>query len=332
MTVRSLIDCGVTFLILLWISSPAWAQWKFEGETIVFYTDDVSIFSASQRLSMQEDPTQPVIDVTDQGDDVVFEPAFAISRSYQPSWGHLELSVKAQGFVFATHSKFTHGTYGAQVIQSLFEDTLLRLRYHYGPSLFLGRNREKRTGEERLEEERVTTHFGTVELEREVLNVLKIRALGRYGHRFYNNMFAQRDTDFWTIGTHLEWEIHPSLELQLGYHYERGLADGRKQVQFEEDISFFNHYVAAELNVQVTHNTAVKFGFDFEQNTFTSGLPDDEHRNANERIYQGDVGVRHALNETVELMMAYQRGQRKFSFEPSAVIVNTVWIGSAFRF
>ncbi len=178
----------------------------------------------------------------------------------------------------------------------------------------------------------MTTHFGTVELERVVLEMLTVRALGRYGHRSYNQMFAQRDTDFWTIGSHVEWEIHPSIEFILGYHYERGLADGRNQPQYEEDISFFNHYVAVELNVSVTHKTAVRFGFDFERNTFTSGLHDDEHLNANEKIYQGEVAISHVLQEGVDFTFAYQHGQRKFSFEPSAAVVNTVWIGSVVQF
>lgn len=332
MKLSLLLGCGLTLLILPLVGHPAWAEWKIGGETNVFYTDDVSIFSASQRLSLQEDPTQPVIDITDQGDDVVFEPAISIGRSFQPSWGDVELTVKAQGFVFADHSEFNHGTYGAQVTQALPAETILRLRYHYGPNQFLGKNRERRSGDERFEEERVTTHFGTVELEREVLEVLMIRVLGRYGHRSYNEMFKQRDTNFWTVGTHVEWELHPGIELMLGYHYERGLADGRNQPQFEEDISFFNHYVAAELEVHMTEQTAVTFGFDFEKNTFTSGLPNDEHRNANEKIYQGEVEVRHAVNETVDLTLAYQRGQRRFSFEPSTAFVDTVWIGSAFRF
>ena len=285
MKLSLLLGCGLTLLILLLVGHPAWAEWKIGGEVNVFYTDDVSIFSASQRLSLQEDPTQPVIDVTDQGDDVVFEPTISVGRSFQPDWGAIKLTFKAQGFVFADHSEFTHGTYGVVVTQTLPEETLLRFRYHYGPNLFLGKNIERRTGTEQRKDERVTTHFGTVELEREAFEVLTFRLLSRYGHRSYNDTFAQRDTDFWTVGTHVEWAIHPSVEFALGYHYERGLADGRNQSRFEEDISYFNHYVAAELEVHMTKTTTVKLGFDFEKNTFTSGLPDDEHRHGNEKVY-----------------------------------------------
>ncbi|GJL54933.1 MAG: hypothetical protein NPIRA02_20650 [Nitrospirales bacterium] len=332
MKLRLVIGCRLTLLVLLIMGTPAWAEWKVEGEGNVFYTDDVALFSASQRLSLQEDPTQPVIDTTDQGDDVVFEPAISLGRSFQPSWGDVELTVRAQGYVFADHSEFNHGTYGAQITQALPAETLLRLRYHYGPNLFVGKNREKRTGNELLVEERVTTHFGTAELEHDVRETLMVRLLGRYGHRSYNQVFKQRDTNFWTVGTHAIWEIIPGVELVLGYHYERTLADGRKRPELEDDISSFIHYVVAELEVEVTEKTAVKLAFDFERTNYTTGIPDDERRDGSENIYQGEIEVRHAIHENIDLLVAYLRGQRKFSFEDRQAIINTVWIGSAFRF
>ncbi len=318
-------------LILVWVG-PAWAEWKFEGETNVFYTDDVSIFSASQRLSLKEDPTQPVIEVIDQGADVVFEPAISIGRLFQPSWGDMELTLKAQGFIFGEHTEFNHGTYGISATQMFPAEALLRFRYHFGPDLFLGNNRAKRTEEELIEKEEVTTHFGTIELERDVFENIMVRILGRYGDRSYNKSFKQRDTHFWTLGTHAEWEIHPGIEFIIGYHYERGLADGRSQPQFEEDLSYFSNYLVAELEVNVTPNTSITFGFDFEQNTFTSDISTDEHQNANEKIFQGDIELRHVINDTIDFTMAYQRGQRKFNFESSKAVVNTVWFGGKFHF
>lgn len=63
-----------------------------------------------------------------------------------------------------------------------------------------------------------------------------IRVPGRYGRRSSNKMGKQRDPSFWIVGTHVEWEIHPSIELMVAYHDERGLADRQYQPQFEEDF------------------------------------------------------------------------------------------------
>jgi hypothetical protein len=318
--------------ILLFAITPANAEWNIESEANVFYTDDVSIFSASQRLSHREDPTQPVIDITDVGGDAVIQPKLFIGKQLEPSWGKLKIEVQAEGFIFAEHSEFDHLIMGSQITQNLGEDTLLRLRYHYGPDLFLGLNKEKRTGQERIEEEVVTTRFGVVEIEQEFSESFMFRILGRYGERTYNQLFSQRDTKFWTVGAHAEWEIFSLFELVLGYHYERGLSAGRTLPQFEDDISSVTHYVVAELDMHVSEKTSVKLGFDFEKNIFTSRIINDEHRFADEDVYQGEIEVFHEIYEHWEINAAFLHGLRKFSFEPEFAKVNTARIGIKYLF
>jgi len=332
MTLMILQRCVLGVLILMCIENPALAQWSVEAEGNIFYTDDVAIFSATRRLMLREDPTQPVIDVTDQGKDAVFEPLLLLSRSFQPSWGAVELSARGQGFVFAQNPEFTHGTYGLQVTQELPSNALLRFRYHYGPNLFLGDNEDRRTEDESLAEERVTTHFWVAELEHRVMESLNLRFLGRYGLRWYNEAFAQRDTRFWTVGAHLEWEVLPWIELVLGYHYERGLADGRKEPELKDDISYVNNFVSMELGIDLTDWTSLHFGFDYERNDFTSGIPGDVHRDGYENIFQGDVEFRHTFTKSLDIAVAYQRGRRKFSFESNTAFINNAWIGGTFRF
>ncbi len=314
------------------IGLPAHAEWEFGGESNVFYTDDVSIFSASQRLSHREDPTQPVIDVTGVGEDVVFEPLVSVGKLFEPSWGKLKIETQAQGFIFTEHSKFDHLTLGSQITQNLGEQTSIRFRYHYGPDLFLGLNTERQSGEERQEEEIVTTHFGTIEVEQDFSESFMVRLLGRYGERSYNRMFSQRDTRFWTIGAHAEGKLFTILEWVLGYHYERGLSAGRNLPQFDEDISSKTHYVVAEVEVRVAEKSSIKLGFDFEKNLFTSRFVDDEHHNAYENIYQGEIEFLYEINKNFDFIVEYIYGQRKFNFEPHTAKVNTVRVGGELRF
>jgi len=336
-----------TVLTLLLFPHTASSEIKLIGETNVFYTSDVSIFSASQRLSLREDPTQPLLENTGVGDDVVYEPVANVIKTLHPSWGKMAFELRAQGYLFTSHTKFNHGTYGAQVTQSLPADFNLRFRYHFGPDQFVGKNRirrdlrileaqEENTNQEPANEnlfsERVTTHFGTVELERKIFDNLSLRTLGRYGNRSYNRNFSHRDTDFWTVGAHLEWEIRPGMDFVLGYHFERGQTGGRKRIQFEDDISYRSHYVSAEMTTHFTKKTLIILGFDFEHNLFTSRHIDEERRNGNEKIYQGDVEVRYKLYKNVDLRMGYQHAQRKFTFEDKAAVLNTVMVGSVFRF
>lgn len=308
------------------------SKWRFGGEMNSFYTDNVAYFSAAQRLSLREDPTQPLLDIAPSGRDVVFEPSVFVERTFQPIWGALELNVRAQGFICTDKTEFNHGTYGAQLSQALPSEAILRLRYHYGPNLLLGSHTESRLGEARIGRERVTTHFGTIELEKKVRENVVVRILSRYGTRTFNEQFAQRDSKFWTIGAHMEWEIRPGIEFMIGYHYERGLANGRKQPEFGEDTSSFTHYVEAEIKVRVTDKLSLKFGADLERNSYTSGILDDDFRGALDKFYQGEFEARYALNDAVDLTLGYIRGQGKLNFERDLNVINTVSFGSAFRF
>ena len=240
--------------------------------------------------------------------------------------------MQAQGFIFTDKVGFTHGTYGLGLTHHNTEKANIGLRYHYGPNLFLGRNRERRTGRQLMQDERVTTHFWAVFVERPVVTNVALRLYGRYGLRLYNDAFRERNTKFWTIGPHLTWTMSPRINLLLGYHYERGWADGRNQSQVHDDISYINHYVSSELKIQVMEQASLLLAIHVEQNDFTSELEEDERRGAQEHVIQGDAEIQFDLNEKTNLHFGFQRSQRKVSFERKSIIDVNVWVGGTYRF
>lgn len=62
-------------------------------------------------------------------------------------------------------------------------------------------------------------------------------------------MFAERDTTFWTSGPQLEWMVNSWLALETAYLYERGLAEGRLDVQFKDDVSSRQHFASVGATV-----------------------------------------------------------------------------------
>ncbi len=323
---------GLVSIGLLRLDTSAQAATAMQVEGKIFYTDDVSLFSSSRRLSLQEDPTQPVVDVSDQGKDVVFEPVLTVRKTFLSQFGDTTVSLRGQGFVFADQARFSHGTYGLKLDQAFPSGTTVGLRYHYGPNLFLGNNEDRRSESNKLLEERVTTHFWSGIIEREVVGDLRLRVLGRYGLRLYNNDFEQRDTHFWTVGPHIDWKIRPGVAFTMGYHYERGLADERNQSQFHDDVSYINHYVSTELEVEIRESTTMSLALHYERNNFTSDLQKDERNGATEDVWQGEVEIRHQVTDNTTLKSGFQRSQRKASFEPSTTIDVTVWIGGVYQF
>ena len=238
-------------ICLVFLSTPSFAGWNVSGESNVYYTDDAALFSSTRRLARNQDPTQPVLDskLANQGDDVVFEPVATIAKSFSLMGRSTQLAVRGQGFVFTDNSQFNHGSLGVQASHNLTSSTSVIFRYFFGPDLFLGKNEvrpieESHGNEVKLKDEKVTTHYWAGGIARQIPGVEDGRLIlyGRYGLREYDKPFTERDTRFWTIGTHVEWPLTKKIGLALGYHYERGLADGRKQPELKDDISYYNHF------------------------------------------------------------------------------------------
>lgn len=317
------------------VPHPGAAEWSVQGESYLFYTDDAALFSSTRRLARNQDPTQPIIDrdLAEQGKDVVYEPVAQVTKSFGHPGIQTEIGIRGQGFLFADNGRFNHGTLGVQLSQELSPATTVRVRYFFGPDLLLGENevREAGGGAAQFEDEEVTTHFWSGGIEQQVSEGVSVILYGRYGLRRYNEEFDQRDTDFWTIGTHLEWEVSDHVEVALGYHYERGLADGRKQPLLKDDISYFNHFVTAELVIDVLKDVSLEMVVDYERNGFTTGIDDDERNGEHEDVLSGDIGVVYELTDTAELSTGFQTAYRKESSEEGLHNIN-VWFGGRIEF
>src|SRR5581483_8448464 len=153
--------------------------------------------SAARRQRFIEDPSQPTVVPGARTSDFVWEPAVEVRRISGSRWGPTEIGFKAHGFVYTNNPIFNHGNYRIQLKQAFGPDTSVLLRYRYTPNLFLGPNTEHRTGSSLIDEERVTSHVWRAHLERRLTRELTATLITRYGLRFYNDAFAERDTHFY---------------------------------------------------------------------------------------------------------------------------------------
>lgn len=320
-----------------WLSPPPASpqeSWSVEGRGILFYTDDVGLFSATRRLSRDGDPTQPAIDsaLTNKGADMVFEPMLSLTRSLTNNLGRLDLNVQGQGFIFTDNPRFNHGTLRVQALQALSSTTRVQGRFYYAPNQFLGDNEEHQSGQDQVTAEKLTSYIWSTRLIHDVTPDLSFRLLGRYGLRRYNESFSERDTNFWTIGPHMDWRVAPKIKLGVSYHYERGLAEGRSQPQFADDVSYVNHYVSADVEVELTERWLLLTAFHYEHNIWTSGLAGDERNGGHENIYQGEVILAYRLTDSIQGFGGVQRSNRKESFESSSVKNTNFGIGVSAKF
>lgn len=317
--------------VLLAISgtAPAFAEWSLTTRGTLFYTDDVGIFSATRRLTRDADPTQPALDsrLTGQGSDGVFEPMLKLSNSFDSRYGTTTLDLRGDGFVFFDHTQYSNGTLFLQGKHAFTPETRVLLRYYYNPDLFLGDNEERRSGSFLIAPERVSSQIGSLRIDQEVAEGLELRLLGRYGTRRYNQPYRQRNTDFWTIGPHMEWKLLPAVTLGLAYHYERGLADGRHQPQYEDDVSYANQYASADLEFELSEHFSLSAGFHYEHNDWLSQLEGDERNGANENVYQGEMLLVYRISAITRAYTGVQHSSRKESFETEGITNTNVGFG-----
>ena len=321
------------FTCVTMMSPAIYAEWNAKFDTNMYYTDDVALFSVTRRLSLKDDPTQPVVDRPNQGGDFVYEPDVELEWSGHNALGALTVGMEAGGYVFANQSDFSHGLYEFNVSQTLATDTKISVDYNFVPDLFLGQNvlRQENSAESE-QDEKLTNHFWSLHVDQPVSNDITIRLLGRYGLRHYNAPFQHRDTQFWTVGPHLEWRVHPDIELLVGYHYERGIADHQHTINVSDDISYVNHYASAEIKLRLTERLSSVFIIDYEKNTFTSQYINDEHHDASENLFQGEVELVYTLDNVTNIKLGWQHGNRKVTTESQNIKNNNVWLGVEYFF
>jgi hypothetical protein len=130
----------------------------------------------------------------------------------------------------------------------------------------------------------------------------------------------------------LEWTFLPKATFGLSYHFERGLADGRNQPQYEDDVSYDNHYVSADLDFELTERFSLGLAFHYERNNWLSQLEDDERNGAHENVYQGEAILAYRVTESIRSYLGVQHSSRQESFEPQAITNTNVGLGVAASF
>jgi hypothetical protein len=240
--------------------------------------------------------------------------------------------VQGQGFVFTENPEFNHGMLRLQATQALSSATRMQARFEYAPNQFVGDNEERQSGQQQVSAEKLTSYIWSTRLIHDVTPDFSVKLLGRYGMRRYNEAFSERNTDFWTIGPHVDWSVAPKIKLGLSYHYERGLAEGRNQPQFEDDTSYINHYLSADVDIELTERLSLFTAVHFEHNIWTSGLAGDERNGAYENIYEGDLTLAYRLTDSIEGFGLIQRSSRKESFESNSIKNTNLGIGLSAKF
>lgn len=320
-------------LILVTTPFPVLAKWEVESGLASYYTDHIGLFSVSRRLSLEDDPTQPVIDEPERGSDFVYEPSTQLQYENDNGLGQYRLGFNAAAYVFQQAQKYTHSFFELQFEQQLSTATTIKLFYDFIPDLFLGTKRAyHRHIEDFKADENVDGHIASLHIDQQLNDALTLRSLSRIGLRNYNQAFEHRDQQFFTLGLHAIWQVNDKVEFLIGYHYEHGYAKGKQTRSFYDDVSYINHYTSAELKIEFASSWTLMLIGDYEHNDLQSQYPADIHYHGQENVIQGELEILHNLSEQLTLKSGWQNGYRRYNFEPTGLRNNNLWLGLEYRF
>ena len=319
--------------LLVLVCSPrsVMAEWSAIAESKASYTNNVTNFSAARRLKLSEDPSQPT-GLPSQLSDVIWDPSLEVVRSSSSTLGPNELSVKAHGYIYTNNPSFNFGDYRLQFKQGLSPDTSVLLRYRNVPNQFLGPNIEHRTGSNLIQEERVSSQTWRTELEHRVNESWTLTLIGRYGLRSYNDAFAERDTKLWTLGPQVGYVVNPRMAVSLGYIYERGLADGRGNTQFNDDVSYRLQAVSVGTDLTLIESLSLHLAYIYRRKDFTSDLLGDTHLNRHDDIHQGMAELRYRLTAAASLLASFQQTQGASTVATRDFYDTIYSLGGSYRF
>lgn len=331
MLLRVLFLIGISTLAAV---SSALAEWSVLSEGILYYTNDVALFSAARRSTMDGDPSQPVLDVsrTGFGSDMVFEPSMVISNAITTGLGRTAFSIKPQGFIYAVNPEWSQASVAVEALHSFTPNTALRLRYFGAPDQLLGNSEVSRAEPEVFANERLTSHIGYIRLEQRLGDNWEFRFQGRVGKRLFNDAFARHNTTFWTIGPHIFWRVTEHLKLFGAYHYERGLSAGRHELEPEEDRSYVHHFFALGFDAELMPHLELEVDFHYERNNFTTGILEDERNGGYENIFLGNGRLLYKLTDSTALTLSLQQGNRLQNFLLTHDHITNVGVGVIHRF
>ncbi len=313
-------------------SESSAAEWSAITEAKTIFTDNVFELSASRRLTFTEDPSQPVRVSVGQPSDVVWEPSIDVRRMSTSALGTTQISFKGDGFLYTNNPIFDHADYRFQVQQQVATNTFAQFRYRYVPNLFLGPNIERQSGNRLIQEERVTEHAWRTQLEHKLNDRWTATLMGRYGLRLYNEVFSERDTKFYSVGPSIRFQTLSWMALTLDYIYERGLADGRNEPQFMDDVSYRQHFFSFETLFILTERFSLELTYVYRLKQFTSTIAGDPLNGTTDQLYQGTAEVHYKLSPAARLTVGFQRTQRSSSLESRSFFNTNGSLGLQYQF
>ena len=246
--------------------------------------------------------------------------------------GISELAFKTEGTLYTENPSFNNAYYRLALRQELEpKRTAVELIYRYTPHQLLGPGRVSSQASE-FDEVRTTSHVWRAQLERHLTDRWTANFIGRYGFRFYDEPFTERDTRFWSVGPQVTFAFRPWSSITVAYLYERGLAAGRDDPQTDLDMSYYLHYASFGVEFRLAAPLSLNLGYIYRFRGWTSDLAGDIELGRRDVTHQGTGEFRYRVSDSLHLRLGFQQTQQHSTLGSRSFHSSTVSYGVEYRF
>jgi hypothetical protein len=95
-----------------------------------------------------------------------------------------------------------------------------------------------------------------------------------------------------------------------GYLYERGLADGRADLRFNDDASYENHVASLDLRIPFRQSWTLGLDYVYRITRYTSDLLGDSFNGRRDVTHQGTVELEYRWTHAMAVVAGFKRTQR----------------------
>ncbi len=283
---------------------------KAETGLSLIYDDNVWQFSDSDRSSFENSQNTSFFQNVESLGDFIWEPYLFLQFQPLEKTPSTRLFTDISGDFYTYNHSRNLGTYQIGLKQGIGRKVHALISYTLIPREFVGISREN-PGSGISVGETITTHTTRFRIEREIQDI----DLGlTVHHKFkdYNDAFEVQDSDIYGVG--LESKIYSAygLKTRIAYLFELGVASGRNNPNFKNDLSYRSHQLRISPEIRVNRQLAIGIRYEIKYKAFTTNLPGDtNHYGRDDTMHTVGANIYYELSKTLETKLGYERVMKR---------------------
>jgi hypothetical protein len=298
----------------------------------LIYDDNVWQFSDRDRSSFENSQNSSFFQNVESLDDFIWEPYFFLQFQPLEKTPSTQLFADISGNFYVHNPSLNLGIYQIGLKQEIRHKVQAAISYTLIPREFVGISRENPSSSISVGET-ITTHTTRFRIERKIRDI-NLGLTVHHKFKDYNDTFEEQDNNIYGAG--LESKIYSGygLKTRIAYLFELGVASGRNNTNFNNDLSYRSHQLRISPEVRINRDLTIGVRYEIKYKAFTTNLSGDtNHYGRYDTTHTVGANIYYELGKTLETKLGYERVMKRpnknkdfFAFDENVAIVGLSYL------